>query len=210
MNAPAPITRKRLLRHKGRSGGDSDPFAKLPVEVLRSEACRTLPHPAHRVLVMLAAQYNGHGNGSLSLTRKTAAEFGLVDPYTLGASLRELDTRGLILQTRIGTRIPPRSALFALGWLRIDEPLREDPHELKSTLMAPDAWRRWAPSTKGLHWTTPRRAAMYHGATSASSTGLQGNPPISSTGLQGTPPKSVARGYYSQIYTRGRKSWPTC
>lgn len=199
------VTRKQLARHKGRNGGDSDPFAMLPVKVLQSPACATLPHVAHRVLVALAAQYSGRANGSLSLTRRTAVTFGLGSPHTLGASLAELEARGLIVRTRLGTRIPPRSALFALGWLRVDEPRAHDPHELRPTLVAPDAWRRWIAGARGPHWTVTRRAARYSRCTSVSSASVLSDSRMSSAGVTTNRRRPVAQVYSSHISNRGRR-----
>jgi len=47
-------------------------FAAIPVEVLTSVACRTLPAYAVRVLLAVAAQYRGNNNGDLALTFATA------------------------------------------------------------------------------------------------------------------------------------------
>lgn len=199
------MNRRQLLRQKGRAGGDSNPFARLTVELLQSPACATLPHVAHRVLVALAAQYSGRANGSLSLTRRTAITYGLGSPQTLGASLAELEERGLIIRTRFGSRNPPRSALFALGWLHIDEPNRDDPHELSPTLVAPDGWRRWIPAGKGPHWTVTRRAARYSRFTSASSAGVRNERQISSAGVLKNRRRPVAQVYGSKISTRVRR-----
>lgn len=193
------ITRKNMRRHKCRSGGDSEWFAWLPDAMLRSDAYRTLPHVARSVLVALAAQYNGTSNGSLSLTRRTAREYGIANTHTLGAALRELEVRGLIRQTRPGTRIPPRSAFFALGWRPIDEPLRHDPHDARPTMKAPDTWRTWEAITNRPHWTAPRRFSRWPKATL--SDGARPHPNAIMGGAR--PPKSddlpVAHGHYSNI-----------
>jgi hypothetical protein len=160
-------TRKRLRLHKGRSGGDSEWFARLPVAVLTSDACRTLPHVARSVLVALAAQFSGKHNGSLSLTRRTAREYGIANTHTLGAALRELEVRGLSRQTRPGSRVPPRSAFYALEWLPIDEPLRHDPHNARPTMKAADTWKTWRATTNRPHWTAPRRLSRWPKATSS-------------------------------------------
>lgn len=160
------VTRRRLLLHKGRRG-DNQPFAHLPVEVLTSPAVRTLPHAAHRVLVALAAQYGGTNNGSLTLTRRTAREYGICDPHVLHDALAELEARGLVIRTRPGTRLPPRAAMYALGWRRIDEPRWPDPHDATPTLRAPDAWRSWTPARDSPHWTASRRAPRWRVPTSA-------------------------------------------
>ena len=159
---------KRRPFVKGRAGSDSALFAMLPVQVLVSDAARTLPHVAHRVLVALAAEYHGTSNGSLSLTRRTARDYGVANAHALGAALRELEARGLIRQTRPGTRIPPRSAFYALEWRRIDEPLVHDPHDAMPTLSPANRWTNWRASKSYPHWTTPRRSARWPKATSMS------------------------------------------
>jgi hypothetical protein len=160
------ITRKRLLHHKGRRGGDSRPYAYLPVELLTSPAVRTLPHVAHRVLVGLAAQYTGRGNGSLTFTRRTARDYGITDHHTLGAALAELETRGLVIRTRPGSRIPPRATLYALAWWPIHDPLAHDPHDARPTAAAPDNWRSWTMTASAPHWTIARRATRWRVAPS--------------------------------------------
>lgn len=200
------ISRKRLLLHKGRSGGDTKPFAMLPDEMLKSDAGRTLPHPARSVLTVLAAQYGGKNNGSLSLTRKTASEYGIGNPHTLGAALRELETRGLIIRTRLGTRIPPRSALFAVTWRQIDTARPSDPHDVAPTIRAPDTWRNWITETQRQHWTdVGRRAARYRRDTRSSSAGIHGTAQMGSAGIQDTPLLPVAHPYRSDISGVGRR-----
>lgn len=161
LSKPGIITRQRLRRHKGRAGGDTKPFALLPVELLTSPAVRTLPHVAHRVLVALAAQFYGKNNGSLTLARCTAAEYGIGDSHALGASLRELEARNLIICTRPSSQSPPRAARYAITWWPIDETQPDHPHELKPTLVASDGWRTWASSTTHTHWTTRRRNSRW-------------------------------------------------
>ena len=195
-----PITRRRLLLQKGRLGGDSKPFAMLPVEVLTSDAARTLPHPAHRVLVSLAAQYVGVNNGSLTFTRRTAIDYGIGNPHTLGASLRELEIRGLIVRTRLGSRIPPRSAMFAITWRKIDPANRSYPHDATPTVRAPDTWRSWRAATRRQHWTVDnRRPARWRVDTSMSSAGIHGKAQMGSAGIHASPTRPVARRYRSDI-----------
>src|SRR5690606_29953608 len=130
----APPAGSRRLLMARRRVHETGPFAMLPDEVLRSDACRTLPHPAYRVLVMVAAQYYGQNNGSLTLTRRTAAEYGVGNPHTLDASFRELEARGLIQRTRPGSRLPPRAAMYAISWRPINDPKPNDPHDTRPTL----------------------------------------------------------------------------
>jgi hypothetical protein len=155
------ISRRLLQRHKGRRGGDVTVFGMQPDEVLRSEAHTTLPPVARNVLQTLSAQYRGNNNGSLTLTRATAREYGINNAYMLDESLRENEARGLIIKTRHGTdpvgTLRPRSSMYALAWHKIDPPKPEDPHHATPTLTPPDTWRSWRASTRRLHWTVKRR-----------------------------------------------------
>jgi len=143
------LTRKNLMLHKGRAGGDREWYAMLPFEVLQSEAYRTLTHQARSVLTALAAQFHGYGNGSQTLTRDDAQRFGIGNPYMLDRSLRELEARALIVKTRPGSRQPPQASMYAVGWLKIDHQDRLDPHDATPTLRAPDEWRKWKPEMRG-------------------------------------------------------------
>jgi len=149
------VTRKRLLRQRSRYSPDN-PFAMVPVEVMKSPAFTTLPHVARSVLFALAGQYTGRNNGSLTLTRATAAEFGIRGHRVLRESLSELAARGLIELTRPGSYVPPRAAMFAVEWRCIDEPLKDDPHDAGVMLIERDAWRRWTTSSRKLHWSVKR------------------------------------------------------
>lgn len=171
----------------------------VPVDVLTSAAVRTLPNVAHRVLVALAAQYHGCNNGSLTLTRRTAREYGIGDTHALAAALRELEERGLVIRTRPGSRLPPRSAMYALTWRQVDDPLRHDPHDARPTLKPAHAYGAWQPSKSGLHWTTKRRATRWRVPTSAS-----GASPLSRSEMSGASPLKtadlrVARAHSSHI-----------
>jgi len=178
-------------------------FALLPDDVLRCVAVRTLPHVAHRVLVALTAQYHGGRNGSLSMTRRTAREYGLGSPATLAASLSELEARGLIVRTRPGTRVPPRSALFAVTWRGIDEPLAHDPHDVKPRPIPTHAYANWTTDRRSQHWTVTRRAARYSMCTSSGSAGVLGIGQLSSAGVQGKAAFPVAQVYGSHIPPQG-------
>jgi len=176
----------------------------LPLDVLTSAAVRTLPHAAYRVLVVIAAQYSGVHNGSLTVTRATLAEHGIRNPHMIGAALAELEARGLIVRTRPGSRIPPRSAMYALAWRPIDDPLEHDRHDARATLTPSHAYASWTPTTDTQHWTVTRRVPMYRMATSPSSAGIHAEAEISSAGIHADAPAPVAHGYSSQISARGR------
>lgn len=148
----------RMTRRRGRRGPTGETFAAIPTDVLTSPAWRTLPHVARSTLTALAAQYSGRSNGSLTLTERTAAQYGLQNPRALYSSLRELEARGLIIRTRPGSRRPPKAAMYALAWRCIDEPLAHDPHDVRPTLRPPDEWRAWTPTRHVPYWTAGKRA----------------------------------------------------
>ena len=106
-------------RSKGRRSRSR--FAQIPRDVLVSHALASADHAAFRVLVALAAGYNGHNNGSLALTREQAREFGILSHDTLGRGLAALESRGLIVRTCPGSRRPPTPSRFALTWRPTDD-----------------------------------------------------------------------------------------
>ena len=121
-------------------------FARLPTEVLQSEAYKALPDWAARVLIALAAQYQGkQNNGDLSLTKRQAAEYGVAPPWKLSAAINLLVVHtSLIERTRVGKIQDGKgiAALYGLGWLQIDPSPKYDvpttmPHP------APHRWARW-------------------------------------------------------------------
>lgn len=182
------------------------PFAMLPVDVLRTQAWRTLPHQARSVLVVLAAQYSGRDNGSVTLTRRTATDYGLGRPETLYRSLNELQARGLIVRTRPGTRIPPRSAMYALTWRQINEPLRHDPHDVRPTLAPSHTYASWTATRSGPHWTSGRRLPRYRMVTSASTASEHVTAQMSTASGLTSDRARVPHAYSSHISALGQAS----
>jgi DNA-binding HxlR family transcriptional regulator len=95
-------------------------FAKLPLTVLGHEAVISLTHAQFRVLVLMAAQFNGYNNGALGLS-KTQAEKQNITNKTLYKALRILEERGLIERTYPASRVPPRPTMYALTWTPLDD-----------------------------------------------------------------------------------------
>lgn len=117
-------------------------FAQVPVEVLTSEACRTLSNYAHRVLIALAAQFRGNNNGDLSLTWSMAPAFGINSKEQLNSSTKILIERGLITKTRQGGKKPLGPTLFAVTW----HPINDLRGKIDSgpTTSASNAWAAWS------------------------------------------------------------------
>lgn len=110
-------TRQRMKGRDGKKGR----FIMLPLSVFRSEACASLTHAYFRLMLALVADYNGHNNGALALTRPQARKSGIGSNATISKGLRELERRGLIVKTDPGMLRPPKPARFALTWQVLDK-----------------------------------------------------------------------------------------
>ena len=130
---------RRNLKRKTTSGH----FALLPVTVLSTDAVKTLHHAAFRVLVLLAAEYNGHNNGAVGLTRSQVAVNGIGSDHTLYSALRTLEKRGLSEQTYPASRVPPRPTMYALTWISVDAT-----EWSQSKRIPVHTYRDWRPSRK--------------------------------------------------------------
>ncbi len=95
-------------------------FVQLPMVLLDSEAVSTLGHAPFRVMVCLAANYNGKNNGNLGLTASQVADKG-ISKNTFYSAVAELERRGVIERTYAASRVPPRPTKYALCWLPIDD-----------------------------------------------------------------------------------------
>ncbi len=117
-------------------------FAQIPVEVLTSEACRTLPHYAKVVLLTVAAQYRGNNNGDIALSYSTARTFGITSKWQLTDSLALLLERGLIQKTLQGGKKPLRPCLYALTWQPINNLAGKI--EACQTFAPSNDWVKWS------------------------------------------------------------------
>lgn len=132
--------KRSMARAKGRQGPrDGERYALMPVEVLQSEACRTLPAAQLRVLVALAAQFTGYNNGRLTLPLSAARAFGIGSNDTLNRGLHELMDRGLIQLTKQGGLPPFGCSTYALCWRQLDDP---GGHHLMRKPTS-DGWKTW-------------------------------------------------------------------
>ncbi len=125
-------------------------FARLPVTVLEHISVATLSHAEFRVLVILAAQFNGYNNGALGLSKTQAARQNISNK-TLYRALHTLETRRLIERTYHSSRVPPRPTMFALTWIAVD-----DTDWSKATRVAARTFADWKPPTSSAK-TTPKR-----------------------------------------------------
>jgi len=115
-------------------------FAMVPQCVMESTACINLTHAAFRVLVLLAAEFNGYNNGAIGITASQARQAGIGSDKTLYRSLHELEARMLIATTHPASRVPPRPTMWKLTWLPVD-----DTQYTSATRTPSHAYRDWRP-----------------------------------------------------------------
>ncbi|MCU1113199.1 hypothetical protein JAK74_05195 [Stenotrophomonas maltophilia] len=96
----------------------SDTFVRLPHSMMRHPAFFTLSGAAMKMLLFLAAQYNGRNNGDLSATKAMVEGAGVCAASKSKELLAQLEEAGFIVQTRHG--IKKQCHLYALTWVGID------------------------------------------------------------------------------------------
>lgn len=144
------MSRSRL-RAKGRR--EAGRFAQIPDNVLRSAGFQSLPGGAIRLLLALAAQYNGHNNGDLSAAMTVVRPYGFRSDDTLSNAVAALCQAQLIVRTRshCRTRDGRRCALYALSWKSINDcpgkglevrPTKTPPHTFRPAEFAKDLLRK--------------------------------------------------------------------
>ena len=134
---------ERRRRIKGRQTTKS--FLMFPHDLLEHPSFRTLTPRATKLLVDIAAQYNGHNNGDLCAPLSLMRKRGWRSSDQLFKARKELQDRGLILTSRQGGL--NKCSLFALTWFQIDE--CKGKLDIKSTATAPHHWRRWSDPDSG-------------------------------------------------------------
>ena len=130
-----------MARPRFKSGNRAKQFLNVPIEVLKSPACRTLPPSAFKVLMCIAAQYKGHRNGDLAIARPVMDEFGIRSRRQIYDALPLLEERGLIIKTRQGGR--NRCSLYAVTWFGIDN--CKGKHDFPANPVPSNDWKSWQP-----------------------------------------------------------------
>ena len=108
---------RQRKRFKGRQS--SSQFVALPTHMLKSEQWKSLTPFEVKLLIDLAAQYNGRNNGDLCATWKIMSRHGWNSPATLHKAIRGLIKKGFIELTRQGGKHCP--SLYGLSFRGIDE-----------------------------------------------------------------------------------------
>jgi hypothetical protein len=149
---------KRIPEHKrskytGR--GKDHSFLQLRHDLIRSPQFSALSGNAVKVLLFLAAQFNGRNNGDLSATESMVLAAGLCSGTTAAKAIKELLAAGFIVVTRHGDR--RRCHLFAVTWLPIDECVGKG-LEMRSERVASQIWKTQSDPQK-LGFCTSKAAA---------------------------------------------------
>lgn len=80
--------------------GHTDRFGRVPHELLRSNAYRSLSPNARSLLIELISMYNGDNNGSLYLSvRDAAARMGVADLSAASRAFDDLRDMGFVVLT---------------------------------------------------------------------------------------------------------------
>jgi len=106
---------KRRRRSKGRA---QHSFLALPHYILRSPEFGRLKPAAVKLLLELAANYNGANNGDLSAAFSQLRARGWKSSDTLSKALKALRKDGWIICTREGGK--NRCSLYAVTWWPVD------------------------------------------------------------------------------------------
>ncbi len=118
-------------------------FALTPIDVMQSDAWRTLPHGARSVLQALTVQFDGKANGIQNLCRATCKRYGL-DHSRAHKHAKTLEVRGLIIRTYGAKYTVSRARIpsqWAIAWRDITH---TDNRERGTILKAPDKWQQWS------------------------------------------------------------------
>ncbi len=123
-----------------KSAVEKEHFARIPESVMTSEALRTAPHAALRVLAILLMGKARERNGTMMCTDSYAEKFGMTSRETVYRSLRSLEERGVIVRTRQGMRLRKIPTLWAVTWWPIHY---RDGQPLEFPEAATHAYLKW-------------------------------------------------------------------
>jgi hypothetical protein len=147
----------KMSRLRGRQGPrQGERFSLIPDDVLRSTAWGTLAGMPAKVLVVLAAQFNGYNNGRLTLPLSAARIYGIRSNDTLNRALHELRELGLIELTEQGGLPPYGCSRYALCWRDINCPPNSP------TILRPtgEGWITWSEAPEKQRKRKPPNRSM--------------------------------------------------
>ena len=122
-------------RNQGRQ--TTKPFVRFPHDLLNHENFRTLRPASTKLLIDIAAQYNGRNNGDLCAPLSVMRKRGWKSSEQLFKAMKDIVDRGLVQVARQGGL--NRCTLYALTWFPIDE--CDGKLDIASTITAPNDWK---------------------------------------------------------------------
>ncbi len=128
-------TGKKRERFKGRG---QHSYLGIPHYILRSPEFGSLRPAAVKLLIELAAKYNGSNNGDLSAVFKELRDRGWKSPGTLNQALKELLAADWFVCSRHGGK--NRCSLYGITWWPIDH--CDGKLEIKAEKVASHAWQK--------------------------------------------------------------------
>ena len=134
---------ERHLRTKGRRTSGS--FLSLPHTLLHHPNFQGLRAKSVKLLIDLAAKYNGRNNGDLCAPLSIMRKKGWSSNEQLFRARNELVERGFLRVSRQGGR--NQCTLYALTWQPIDD--CGGKLDITATTTAPHDWKRWTPPDGG-------------------------------------------------------------
>jgi len=140
------MTSRSEKRRRNQGRQTSQPFIRLPVDLLQHDSFSTLTPRATKLLVDIAAQYNGRNNGDLCAPLSLMKKRAWNSSDQLFKARKELVDRGLIVTSRQGGL--NKCSLFALTWFQIDE--CQGKLDILSTSSPPHDWKQWTAPNSGL------------------------------------------------------------
>ena len=126
---------------------ESGTFLRVPTDVLKCAAFRSLSTKAKALILDIGVQYNGHNNGHLCASWTLMKQQGWVSKQTLQAALDELVAKGLLELSRQGGR--HRCSLYGYTWLPIDAGRVTVALDVPTTRVASSLWRRCSEAMAG-------------------------------------------------------------
>src|SRR5688572_16912375 len=135
------ISERKRAKLTGR--GKSFTFLRLPHFLLRSVEFSALSGAAIKLLLAVAAEYNGRNNGDINIVFSRLSKLGWKSHDTLNRAKDELLRTRFLECTRHGGK--HRAALYAVTW----EPIDECPGkqlEVRATHVAPHCWKNVNPA----------------------------------------------------------------
>ncbi len=139
------MTRRNERYRRTRGRRISGSFLSLPHILIHHRNFQGLRAKSVKLLIDLAAQYNGRNNGDLCAPLSIMRQKGWSSNEQLFRARNELVERGFLRVSRQGGR--NQCTLYAITWQPIDD--CGGKLDINATTTAPHDWKRWTPPDSG-------------------------------------------------------------